>query len=73
MLTLFFGHCKPLTKESDMYLKAQALTFTEAQQNTVSSCRGQPLPLSFGNLQERLRCGFQNHCPLAQLCRHWSQ
>lgn len=49
MLTLFFGHCKPLTKESDTYLKAQALTFTEAQQNTVSSCRGQPLPLSFGN------------------------
>lgn len=43
MLTLFFGHCKPLTKESDLYLKAQALTFTEVQQNTVSSCRGQPL------------------------------
>lgn len=33
MLTLFFGHCKPLTKASDMYLKAQALTFTEVQQN----------------------------------------
>jgi len=47
MLTLFFGQCKPLTKESEIFLKAQALTFSEVQQNVLSSRGGQPLPLSF--------------------------